>query len=204
MPAIDRPAAAGSAAIGDRPTNLLRPGWSDSARPSRARRRPRAAPRLLRVVGRTGGRASPGPPGTARDRGLLDNLRACASLSTLDSHEPYNFDHVRLGALERRSRDQLCVHAWLTRREDAPPRLTRPFTCMGGMVSCVRVPPRLFARPPWLLTQQPRDGVASGRSTSVVAPTGHGRRGQRPKCKTGTTRAHEFGRSSNFVPCARG
>ena len=75
------------------------------------------------MVGRTGGRASPGPPGTARDRGLLDNLRACASLSTLDSHEPYNFDHVRLGALERRSRDQLRVHAWLTRREDAPPRL---------------------------------------------------------------------------------
>ena len=56
-------------------------------------------------------RASPGPPGTAQDRGLLDNLRTCSSLSTLDSSEPYNFDHVRLGALERRSRDQLCVHA---------------------------------------------------------------------------------------------
>jgi len=48
----------------DRRTDLLRPGSSDGARPSRARRRPRAAPRLLRVHDRPGPTA---PPGTARD-----------------------------------------------------------------------------------------------------------------------------------------
>ena len=98
------------AAVGDRPTDLLRPGSSDGARPSRARGRPRAAPRFVRpcMIARGTDRAArdcPGPPGTDL---ILDNLRTCASRSTIDSTESYTSEHVRLGALEAGSRDS-CV-----------------------------------------------------------------------------------------------
>ena len=99
-----------------------------------------------------------------------------------------------------------------TRREDAPPRLDTAIYVHGRYGGLFEGATEALCKSTTVAFDQTaaRDGVASGRSSAVVARTdGQGvvlgaRGGAKTKVKPGTTRVLELGWSLDFDPCARG